>query len=107
MKFKIFFFAFILIAISNQTKAQYYFYDGNYYESDLFYEVGFSAGAISALTDIGGRKGLGKRGFKDFNIKTTNISGGAFFGIMYKNMVGFRLEAPFGTVRSGDSILVK
>ena len=107
MKFKFLLIAFILIAIANPLKAQYYFYDGNYYESDIFYEAGASIGAINALTDIGGRRGIGERGLKDFNIKTTDISGGVFFGIMYKNMIGFRLEAAFGTVRSWDSILVK
>lgn len=107
MRYKFYLIAFVLIAFTSQAKAQYYFYDGNYYESDLFFEVGASVGAINALTDIGGRRGIGTRGLKDFNIKTTDITGGLWVSAMHRNSVGFRLEATIGTVRSWDSILVK
>lgn len=107
MKIKYAFIALILLFISTQSQAQYYFYDGTYYENDLLIETGITAGGMNALTDIGGRKGLGKRGMKDFNLKTTDFTGGLFVGLMYKNSIGLRLEANFGNVHSYDSILVK
>lgn len=104
MKIKLFIF-FLLLASGSQLKAQYYFYNGDYYEADIVYELGGSIGAMNAMTDIGGRKGAGKRGMKDFNIKSTNLSGSVFFGVMFKNAIGLRMEATFGKVSSHDSIL--
>ena len=37
--------------IGSQLKAQYYFYNGEYYEADFVYEIGGSLGAMNALTD--------------------------------------------------------
>ena len=104
MKYKFLFFFLLLIA-GSQLKAQYYFYNGDFYEADIVYEIGGSLGAMNAMTDLGGRKGPGKNSVKDFNLKTTEFSGGLFFGIMYKNAIGFRLEATFGEVHGYDSIL--
>lgn len=104
MKIKLFFF-FLLIIACNGLKAQYYFYDGNYYESDVVYEIGGSMGAMNAFTDLGGRKGLGKKFVKDFNFKNTQFCGSIFFSAVYKNEFALRLEGTFGTVEAYDSIL--
>lgn len=104
MKIKILIF-FLLVASGSRLNAQYYFYNGNYYEADIVYELGGSIGAMNAMTDVGGRKGVGKTGMKDFNLKNSDLSGSAFFGMMYKNAIGFRLEATFGKVKGYDSIL--
>lgn len=96
---------FLLMVFGNQLKAQYYFYNGDYYEADIVYEIGGSIGAMNSMTDIGGRKGVGKRGMKDFNLKNTNLSGGVFFGAMFKNAIGLRIEATFGNVSGADSTL--
>jgi hypothetical protein len=106
MKFRIFFIAFLFIALTNPVKAQYYFYNSNYYDAKIIYEAGASVGGINALTDIGGSKGVGGRGLKDFLFKTTNLSGGIFFGMLYKNKIGIRMEAMYGVVSGWDSILV-
>ncbi len=104
MKIKMIIF-FLLMAAGSQLKAQYYFYDGNYYNTDMVYEIGGSVGVMNAMTDLGGRKGPGKKSVKDFNLKNTQFSGGIFFDAMYKNEVGLRIEATFGSVKSYDSIL--
>ncbi len=98
---------FLFFFISSTAKSQYYFYNGEYYEHNLLVEVGGSVGGMNAFTDLGGRKGVGKKFVKDFNIKNTHISGGVFAGLMYKNSVGLRFEATFGTVSAYDSILKK
>jgi len=96
---------FIFLSTGSALKAQYYFYDGNYYESDFVYEVGGSVGAMNAFTDLGGRKGVGKRGVKDFNFKNTDFCGSIFFSAVYKNEIALRLEGTFGQVHAYDSIL--
>ncbi len=102
IKFLLFFF---LLVYGSQLKAQYYFYNGEYYEADLVFELGGSIGAMNAMTDLGGRKGVGKNGMKDFNFKNTHTSSSAFFGVMYKNAIGLRLEATVGKVSGDDSVL--
>ncbi len=97
----------VLLVSAGQLKAQYYFYDGNYYEDAFVYEIGGSFSLMNAMTDVGGRKGLGKRGVKDFNLKNTMIGGGIFFDAMYKNSIGLRIEGTFGSIHAYDSILKK
>jgi Domain of unknown function (DUF6089) len=106
MKFKIVVF-FLFLFAGNKLKAQYYFYDGKYYESDLVFELGGSVGAMNAFTDLGGRKGIGKKFVKDFNFKNTQFCGSVFFGAVYKNEIAVRLEATFGEIHAYDSILKK
>ena len=62
-------------------------------------------GAMNAFTDLGGRKGLGKRGVKDFNFKNTELCGGMFFSAVYKNEIALRIEGTFGQIHAYDSIL--
>jgi hypothetical protein len=104
MKLKLFAFFFLVLA-GSQLKAQYYFYDGNYFDRDVVFELGGSLGLMNAMTDVGGRKGRGKNGVKDFNLKNTQFGGGLFFGVMYKNAVGLRIEGTFGSIHAYDSIL--
>ena len=106
MKIKTIIFCF-LMAAGSKLKAQYYFYDGNYYNNDMVYEIGGSVGLMNAMTDLGGRKGLGKKFVKDFNFKNTQFCGGIFFDAMYKNEIGLRIEGTFGSVKAYDSILKK
>lgn len=104
MKMK-FLFLLILFAVVKPSSAQYYFYDGRYYESDFVFEIGGSVGAMNAFTDLGGRKGLGKKFVKDFNFKNTQFCGSVFFSTVYKNEIAVRLEATFGQIHAYDSIL--
>ncbi len=106
MKIRIIF-LFLLFAGAKQSNAQYYFYNGGYYESDFVFELGGSIGAMNAFTDLGGRKGLGKKFVKDFNFKNTQLSGGFYIGLVYKNQIAARLEATFGQIHAYDSILKK
>jgi hypothetical protein len=103
-KFLIFF---LLMVAGSQLKAQYYYYNNDYYEADIVYEFGGSIGAMNSMTDVGGRKGVGKKGMKDFNLKNTNLSGSAFFGVMFKNAISLRIEATFGKISGADSVLKK
>jgi hypothetical protein len=96
---------FLFLFAGNQLKAQYYFYDGKYYENDVVFELGGSIGAMNAFTDLGGRKGIGKKFVKDFNFKNTQFCGSLFFSAVYKNEIAVRIEGTFGQIHAYDSIL--
>ncbi|MEO8962474.1 MAG: DUF6089 family protein [Ginsengibacter sp.] len=104
MKLKIHFFVLFFIIVF-QTNAQSYFYNDEYYDNDFIFEAGVSMGPMNCLTDIGGRKGLGKAGAKDLNINSTTFGGGIYLGAMYKHIFGLRIEATTGRVHSKDSLL--
>ncbi len=96
---------FLILLGGNQLKAQYYFYDGKYYNNDIVFEFGGSAGAMNAFTDLGGRKGIGKKFVKDFNFKNTQLCGSVFFSAVYRNEIALRIEGTFGQIHAYDSIL--
>lgn len=104
MKFKGFLFL-CLFGVSFSAHSQYYFYNDRYYDNNLVLEFGGSAGAMNSLTDLGGRKGKGKSGVKDFTIKNTTISSSLFIGAIYKYYAGLRLEGTFGQVKGDDATL--
>jgi len=92
---------------TNPAGAQYYYYNDKYYGSDWMIELGVSAGIMNSLTDIGGKKGIGKRFIKDLNWKVSKPSFSLYGIAMYKDFIGVRLEATFGKIHSYDSILRK
>ena len=97
--------SFLLVIAVTQLKAQYYFYDGKYYNNDVVFELGGSVGAMNAFTDLGGRKGIGKKFVKDFNFKNTQFCGSIFFSAVYRNEFALRIEGTFGQIHAYDSIL--
>ncbi len=90
-----------------KASAQYYFYDNNYYDSPITYELGGSIGFMNCLTDLGGRKGIGKKFIKDLNMGNSQLAGSIFLSAIYKNAVALRVEATFGQVKADDAILKK
>ncbi len=91
---------------SKNTDAQYYFFDGEYYDNPILYEAGISLNAMNCLTDLGGHKGLGTKFLKDLNTGKTHLSGGVFFSVAYKNTVALRLEGTYGQISANDNVLV-
>lgn len=95
----------ILTGYSKKAAAQYYFYNDKYYDSPLLFEIGGSIGVMNCLTDLGGKKGIGKKFIKDLNLGKTEFAGGLYFAAMYKYSIGLRLEATFGKVSADDNVL--
>jgi len=93
------------IVSSQPLKAQYYYYNDKYYDNAVVFEFGVSAGVMNALTDLGGKKGIGKNFIKDLNWKNTKPSAGLYVIGMFQNKIGARLEGTFGSVKAYDSIL--
>ncbi len=95
----------ILTGYSKKAAAQYYFYNDSYYDSPILFEIGGSVGAMNCLTDLGGKKGIGKKFIKDLNTGKTEFAGGLYFAAMYKYAIGLRLEGTFGKVSADDNVL--
>lgn len=99
-------FVFVLLTGTNTASAQYYFFDDTYYDKPVLYEAGISAGAMNCLTDLGGKKGIGKKFIKDLNTGYTHFTGGIFFSASYKNKFSMRLEGTFGNISGDDKVLI-
>ena len=97
--------ALMLTAYSQNACAQYYFYNDDYYDAPILFEAGASIGFMNCLTDIGGKKGIGKRFIKDLNLGKTHIAGGIYLNAMYQNTVGIRVEGTFGSISANDNVL--
>ncbi|HEY6062245.1 MAG TPA: hypothetical protein VIV35_01480 [Chitinophagaceae bacterium] len=95
------------VVFSQPLKAQYYYYNNKYYDNPVVFEVGGSFGVMNSLTDLGGKKGIGKKFIKDLRWKTAKPSYGVYLMAMYQNVIGVRLEGTFGQVTGFDSILKK
>ena len=87
--------------------AQYYLYNPEYYSSDIVVEAGCSAGAINSLTDLGGRKGVGRGFIKDLNWEFFKPVYGGYLVALFRNVAGVRIEASKGIILSDDGILKK
>jgi hypothetical protein len=60
---------------------------------------------MNCLTDLGGKEGNGKPFLKDINWSNTHGTSGVHFGLVYNQVLGFRLEASLGQVSASDKIL--
>lgn len=98
-------FTVLLVSPFQKTTAQYYFYDNSYYNTPVVFELGGSVGVMNCLTDIGGKPGIGKPFIGDLNIGNTQFNTSVYFGALYKEALGVRLEATFGEIKAYDSIL--
>jgi hypothetical protein len=90
---------------AQSSNAQYYYYNNKYYENSVVFELGATGGVMNALTDLGGKKGVGKNFVKDLRWKTARPSYGVYFMANYLDKMALRLEGTFGEVVGFDSIL--
>lgn len=104
-KVRLFFSLTLLLFAGATAKAQYYFYNDKYYNSDVVFEVGASLNAMNCLTDLGGKKGVGKKFLKDFNFGQTQASGGLFISALYRDAIALRLEGTYGRLSGQDEVL--
>jgi len=95
----------LLSGLSVKSDAQTYFYDNNYYENPLLVEFGGSVGAMNCLTDIGGRKGIGKKFVKDLNLGKTQPCGSFYVAANYRYAFALRAEVTIGKIQGDDKVL--
>ena len=96
----------VMLTASKNAAAQYYFFDGTYFDNPMLYEAGISVNGMNCLTDIGGKHGVGTKFLKDLNLGFTHLSAGIFASVTFRNEVGLRLEGTFGKVSAHDEVLV-
>lgn len=76
----------------------------SYYGNDpLYYEIGGGLGAMNCITDIGGANSVKKYYLNEIKGRNFRFSGNVYASVMYHNIIGARLEATFGSIRSADS----
>jgi hypothetical protein len=97
--------AFTLLTTLHTNGQRPDFSDDVYYNSTFTFETGFSFGGMNCLTDLGGKKGIGKSFIGDVNFKNTELCGSIFFAEHYKNVVSFRTEFTWGVVKASDNVL--
>lgn len=90
---------------SQTLEAQNYYYNSKYYENAVVFEVGGHFGIMNSFTDIGGKKGIGKKFIKDLRWQTAKPSFGVYVLANYLDKIAVRLEGTFGQVVGYDSIL--
>lgn len=94
-----------VLTIAYTASPQSYFYNNQYYDKDLLYELNISAGGMNCLTDLGGRSGPGKGLLKDLNIGHTRVTAGFGAGLIYRYKAGVRIDLNAGTLYASDNIL--
>lgn len=87
----------MLLISSLTARSQYYYYDNRYYDKDVIWEIGASAGFMTGITDVGGKKGFMP------NFKSAQLNGSVFIGALYQNVAGVRIEASWGRIAGADS----
>jgi hypothetical protein len=93
----------ILISMfSSKSYSQYYYYNNNYYDNDFVFEFGASVGVMNCITDVGGANSETKYYLNEMRMRNHKFSPGFYFGTMYQNFIGARLEATYGSVSADD-----
>jgi hypothetical protein len=70
-------------------------------------EFGFTTGPMAYLGDLGGHVGKGTTFIKDYNMKDTKASYGAYFAAFPAPWLGFRLQATYGNVGACDCAITE
>jgi hypothetical protein len=87
------------------AQSQTYYYNDRYYESACIVEAGAGVGIMNSLTDLGGKKGIGKGFIKDLDWKNAKPAASIYAMGLYKYALGLRLEITFGKVQGMDAAL--
>lgn len=101
-------YAFLLancLLFSTAVKSQFYFNDKHHYDNDVLVELGIGSGAMNCLTDLGGNAGVGTNFLKDVNVSNSQFCKSFYATVMYRYIVGLRIEASLGNISGYDSIL--
>ena len=68
--------------------------DNTYSNAAITGQLGISGGAMNCITDLGGKSKI---------FKTFKPAGGLYAGILYRNIIGARLELTWGSVTASDA----
>lgn len=76
-----------------------------FYDSDRFFEYGFTVGGSNLLSDLGGTGGKGMGFLKDNNFPATRFAAGVFATYHPKNYLGIRVSGNFGKYYADDALI--
>jgi len=96
--YKCFFSLVIILTIHSRSYSQ--FSAGNYFEG------GFTVGPMVFMGDLGGHFGRGTSFLKDYNMKATKLSFGAYLAAHPSELIGFRLAINYGQLDGDDAYIV-
>ncbi|HMH32408.1 MAG TPA: hypothetical protein VK543_05230 [Puia sp.] len=89
----------LIVALTSYFSSYSQLSAGNYFEA------GFTAGPMVFLGDLGGHFGRGTSFLKDYNMKATRLSFGAFIAAHPNELLGFRLALNYGQLDGDDSYI--
>ncbi len=102
---KIILLLFICNSLAKNSFCQYYYYNDKYYNTNLLYEFGASAGVMNSITDIGGANTDNAMYLNQIKFVNNRLSKSIYAGAIYRNVIGLRLEGTLGEVSSADSTI--
>ena len=83
----------------------FHFSSYSQFSAGNYYEAGFTAGPMVFLGDLGGHFGRGTSFLKDYNMKATKLSFGAFLAAHPSELIGFRLALNYGQLDGDDAYI--
>ena len=89
----------LMIAVGAHLSSYSQFSAGNYFEA------GLTAGPMVFLGDLGGHFGRGTSFIKDYNMKATKLSVGAFIAAHPSELIGFRFAITYGQLDGDDAYI--
>jgi hypothetical protein len=96
-----------LMSVPAAADAQDFFYTDGNFSSNWILEMGPATGIMNCLTDLGGRKGNGRKGLKDLNWQMSRPCTGLYLQAIYKEAFAWKMEACTGSIASRDAVLRK
>ena len=99
---KLYLFLLFCAIFSFKSNAQYYFYNDEYFDSDLVWEFGGGGAMMNCITDVGGPNTDTKFYVNEMRSKNFKLAAGIYMGVMYQNFIGLRLEGTWGSVEAKD-----
>ncbi len=92
----------ICLLTTLKAQSQFYYYNSKYYDKEIIFEVGGSAGTMHAYTDVG-RKKFSFFIPDNFDLKSTRTNVTFYAGVTIKDVIGLRLEYIQGNIAADDA----
>jgi len=94
----------LFFANSGNAQGRYFYYNDQYREPELLFEMGVTGGIMNASTDIGGNRKVGSFPMSSFTLYNTKLNGGAYISATYLDIVTARLQFSAGQIQGADSL---
>jgi opacity protein-like surface antigen len=103
---RVFSLALITLVTTSSARAQdgYFYYNDEYREPQILFELGLTGGIMNASTDIGGNRKVGSGPLASFTLYNTKLTGGAYFSATFHDKFAARLQFSVGQIQGADSL---